>query len=170
MNHHPTATVVFVITQNNILLATKMKKVGAGKWNGYGGKPEPQDNSLRDTACRELFEESGKGIIVQPENLVPRCIINFYSFDNHSEKPDWTVAFYLAFDFTGIASSTEEMSSPTWFSLDQVPYENMLPADQEFIPKILDIQGMGTFYGTVRFSKDMQSIVVSEYNLAPLEI
>jgi 8-oxo-dGTP diphosphatase len=164
------ATVIFVIHHGQILLATKMKKVGAGLLNGYGGKEKSSDISLRHTACRELFEESGEGILVEPENLVPRCLIDFYFFDNHTDEPNWSVAFYLAFNFSGTASTTVEMADPTWHPLDTIPYDQMLPADQEFVPKILDTENHGTFRGLVRFSQDGKSVLSSEYHFAPLEI
>ena len=64
------ATVILIMKEGKVLLARKVKKIGAGMWNGYGGKSEPSDQSLRHTACRELYEESGMGIIVEPEDLV----------------------------------------------------------------------------------------------------
>ncbi len=53
------ATVILLVREGEILLARKLKKIGAGKWNGYGGKPEPGDATLEETAVREMKEEGG---------------------------------------------------------------------------------------------------------------
>jgi len=161
------ATLVFPIKNNQILLAKKMKKVGAGKWNGFGGKSELEDVSIRHTACRELFEESGLGIQTTPEKLIAKAVINFYFFDNQTNEPNWLVAIYLVQDFTGEALSTEEMQMPTWFSIESIPYHEMLPADKDFLPKLF---GEKTFIGKVRFNQDMTKVIESDYSEMPLEI
>lgn len=162
------ATLVFPIKNNEILLAKKMKKIGAGKWNGFGGKPEPLDTSIRHTACRELFEESGYGIVTTPENLIPKAVIDFFFFDNFSDEPNWSVAIYVVFDFSGTATGTEEMQNPTWFNLDSIPYNEMLPADRDFLPRVISSET--TFTGKVRFNTEMNQVIESEYKEAPLEI
>jgi len=161
------ATLIFPIKNNQILLAKKMKKVGAGKWNGFGGKPKLEDFSIRHTACRELFEESGFGIQTTPEKLIARAVINFYFFNNETDEPNWSVAIYLVKDFTGEAKDTEEMQTPTWFSIESIPYHEMLPADKDFLPKLF---GEKTFIGKVRFNQDMTKVIESDYSEMPLEI
>ncbi len=154
------ATVVFVIQNNKILLARKMKKIGAGKLNGYGGKPEPEDISIRHTACRELFEESGKGILVTPDNLSGESTVDFYFHDNKTTEPNWSVVFYLAHTFTGTATSTEEMSDPHWFNLNKIPYDEMLPADRIILEKLLSGKH---FNGFVRFNEEKTDLLESRF-------
>ena len=169
------ATVVFLIKDNKILLARKMKKIGAGLWNGYGGKPEPKDISIRHTACRELYEESGMGIITEPDHLIEVADIDFYK--NKASIADFSVVFYISYLWSGEAGDTEEMKDPTWFTLDDIPYGEMLPADRDFMPKILDkiintdsldknkeIKNNTIIKGKVNFSEDMKSVLRSEYN------
>jgi 8-oxo-dGTP pyrophosphatase MutT (NUDIX family) len=155
------ATVVFPMQQNKVLLGRKMLKVGAGKWNGYGGKPEPEDATIRHTACRELFEETGKGIMCQPEDLSVWAKIDFFLFDNQTSDPNFSVIFYTAEHFSGTAVQTAEMESPTWFAIDSIPYNEMLPADRDFIPKIFAGE---VFVGTVRFNADMSEVLTSSYH------
>jgi len=81
-----------------------MKKVGSGKWNGYGGKSEPTDKSIFHTACRELFEETGNGIVALPEDLIPKCEVDFFFYDNNTDVADWSVVFFLVKKFSGSAS------------------------------------------------------------------
>lgn len=153
------ATVVFPITENKVLLARKMKKVGAGKWNGFGGKPEGNE-TIRETACRELFEESGRGLVCKPEDLMAHAVVDFFFFDNHTGEPNWSVVFYTARIFEGTASGTSEMQSPTWFAYDAIPYDDMLPADKDFIPKIIRRE---IFKGRIRFNANMTGVSESDY-------
>ncbi len=154
------ATVVFLLREGKILLARKMKKIGAGKRNGYGGRSEPTDQSIRHTACRELFEESGEGVVVMPENLICESLVDFYFFDNYTDEPNWSVMFYLAEKFNSEAKSTDEMSDPQWFDIGAIPYEEMLPADKTILEKLL----AGTpFTGYVRFNEKMTALVEAKF-------
>jgi 8-oxo-dGTP pyrophosphatase MutT (NUDIX family) len=159
-------TLIF-FTQNEIevLLALKQKKVGKGKRNGYGGRQEPDDKTIRHTACREAKEETNNGIICFPENLQPQTVIEFFEFGNTTDVPDHKVAIYTCSVFTGSAGETKEMTDPQWydFSLDSmkpVPYSDMLPGDREFLPKILQRE---IFTGKVWFKENFSGIEKSEY-------
>lgn len=154
------ATVVFLIRAGKILLGRKMKKVGAGKRNGYGGRAEPSDISIRHTACRELFEESGEGVVVEPENLVCESLVDFYFFDNHTTEPNWSVMFYIAEKFSGEATGTDEMSDPRWFPLDKIPFDEMLPADKIILEKLLAGK---PFTGRVRFNEKMTELIEAKF-------
>ncbi len=153
------ATVVLIIKNSKILLALKGRKIGKGKWNGYGGKQKEIDATIRDTAVRELFEESGKGISVRKEDLIPCALIDFFLFKNDSTIADFSVVFYTAETFTGTAVTTAEMRKPTWFPVNELP-NNMRPADHTFFSKIIAGE---TFKGTVRFTKNGKSVLTESY-------
>lgn len=157
------ATLTFPIRDNKIVLAIKQKKVGAGKWNGFGGKPEPDDTGIRHTAARELFEESGRGIKAEESDLQPKALIDFYFYDNTTNEPNWSVMIYIAEIFSGKASDTDEMKNATPFPFDKIPYGDMLPADRDFLPKILAGE---TFRGKVRFNETMTEFIELEYEPA----
>lgn len=157
------ATVVFLIKDNKILLAKKTKKIGVGLWNGYGGKKEDEE-SLLHCAKRELCEETG-GVTVEEKDLEHAASINFYKFDNDTKQSDFAVEFFLCKIFEREAIETDEMAQPTWFDLADTEtmikvYEEMLPADKIFIPKILNGE---KFTGEVHFSEDMKSLVSYEF-------
>ena len=52
------ATVLLLLKEDQILLAMKKRGFGVGKWNGVGGKPNP-DEDIVSTAIRESQEEIG---------------------------------------------------------------------------------------------------------------
>lgn len=124
-------TLCFLIIDNQILLAMKKVGFGAGRWNGSGGKPEPEDkNNIETTARREMFEET----TIIPRKLKRVAILNFY----FSEKPEWNqqVIVFITHDWNGIPTETEEMS-PKWFEVDKLPYEQMWDDDKFWLPKVL---------------------------------
>lgn len=162
------ATLVYPLKANYILMATKLKKVGRGKLNGFGGKPEPKDISIHHTAAREFMEEAGSEINTKSENLVKRAEIDFYNFDNKTNEPNWSVVIFIVRDFTGLAKTTLEMEKPLYYDINDLPFEEMLPADREFLPRVLS--DGPTFRGTVRFNTDMTAVIESSYYDIALEI
>lgn len=134
------ATLLFLLKDNQILLAMKKRGFGQGRWNGVGGKPKENENIL-DTAIRETQEEIG----VIPENISQVATLDFY-FQN---KPEWNqqVLVFITNDWEGEPSESEEMK-PQWFDIDKIPFESMWPDDQFWLPQILSgkkIQAKFTF-------------------------
>lgn len=124
------ATLCFLIKGNQILLAMKKRGFAAGKWNGAGGKPKPEDRSIEETAIRETFEETN----VTPKNLKHMATLNFY----FEEKTDWNqqVLVYLTSQWEGVPVETEEMA-PKWFDFDEIPYSQMWEDDSLWLPRVL---------------------------------
>lgn len=143
------ATVVFLVRNGQILLAVKKKKVGKGRLNGFGGKPKVGE-SLRACAKRELFEETGEGIVVEEIDLKPRARIKFFNQENNLDIPDMDVVFYIANEFSGETKETEEMGLPEEYPVDAIPFNQMMAADKYFIPNILRGECLT---GTVNFTK-----------------
>lgn len=146
VNKNPIQTVVFPVKMKDgqileVFTGRKTRKIGESLRNGFGGNTEPQDASIFHTACRELQEETGgkadktKGLICWPSDLKPVAVIDFrlvpmdispkvYFFVVENEK------------LTGKAEETSEMIDFNWFPVDQIPYNEFMPADQLFLPKI----------------------------------
>jgi len=129
-----TATVCLPIQEGKVLLAMKTRKIGMGCWNGYGGGLE-EGETLIECAIRELEEESGLKAI--PEDFCKVAIAEF-----HNEKSDGTVFiskvhFYLVNKWEGEPQELDAMITPTFFDIDNLPFDKMMPADREFFPLIL---------------------------------
>jgi len=130
------ATVVLPIKDGQVLLGMKTRKIGMGCWNGYGGGVEGNE-SMVECAIRELEEESG--LKIEPNDLEKVAIVDF-----HNEKSDGSificrVHFFKAFNWKGEIKETEDgaMITPTFFDIDNLPLDKMMPADKEFMPQIL---------------------------------
>jgi len=123
------STLCFCIRDNSVLLAMKKRDFGAGKWNGYGGKVGEKE-SPRTAAARELKEESN--LFADERTLEQVALVRFY-FDG-SQLFECHV--FLARDWQGEPGESEEMR-PRWFSVSQLPFEEMWVADRKWIPLIL---------------------------------
>ncbi|MDD4785472.1 MAG: 8-oxo-dGTP diphosphatase [Candidatus Shapirobacteria bacterium] len=123
------ATLLFLIKDNQILLAMKKRGFGQGRWNGAGGKPK-EGETIIETAIRETQEEIG----VTPKNISQVATLDFY-FQN---KPEWNqqVLVFTSNDWEGETSESEEMK-PQWFEIDKIPFESMWPDDPFWLPLIL---------------------------------
>jgi len=145
-------TLVFVVDVDHrqVLLGLKKRGFGRGKWNGFGGKLNPGESTVK-AAVREVFEESS--LVVALESLVPAGEVVFLTKD----RPEFAtrVEVFVAFAWTGTPTESEEMV-PQWFPLDRLPFESMWPADPLWLPLIFEGQ---TVSGTVVFSKDDNSVL-----------
>ncbi|KKT40626.1 hypothetical protein A3K29_04415 [Candidatus Collierbacteria bacterium RIFOXYB2_FULL_46_14] len=126
------ATITFLLTEKQILLALKKRGFGQGKWNGTGGKPKEAEDVL-SAAIRETQEE----VNVTPEKLELVAIINFY-FPFVPKDKNWNqqVCVYLSRKWQGTPQETEEMK-PAWFPLDNIPYSEMWWDDEIWLPLVL---------------------------------
>lgn len=129
------ATCLFLIRNGQVLLAMKMKKIGKGKWNGYGGGIEAGETE-RQACVREMKEESG-GVIVDEKDLLK--VADAYFHNNPEDKPPFTLhmAVFFAYKWQGVPITTDEMSNPTWFDFEKIPVDQMIPGDAKWLPVVL---------------------------------
>lgn len=149
------ATVVFPIPKREykIILGIKQEKIGAGLYNGWGGKVEP-GQTIRENVSEEFKQETG-GAICNPDKLYPVALVHFFFFDNDTDIPNFDVTFYIAEEIIGTIKDTREMKGAHEFPLDQIPYGQMLPADEEILSRIINNE---TFFGRVYFNKEMNGL------------
>ena len=146
-----------VITQNNqILLGMKKRGFGTGKYNGYGGKPLPEE-SIEEAALREFTEETC--MQADRRDLVKFGEIDFYF--PHKPEFDQTVHIYRVNQFKGNPKETEEMSH-RWFDITKIPYERMWDDDKYWLPEILDGKKVK---GSIVFREVNQENIVHENDL-----
>ncbi len=114
-----------------ILLGYKKTGFGAGKYNGFGGKLEPGE-SAEAAAVRELYEETGIAVTEKCLHAVGR--LQFY----FPARPEWDqlVHVFLIEPWSGDPVEGTEMK-PVWFTLDQIPYDQMWQDDRHWMPPIL---------------------------------
>ena len=126
---------MFFLRRNEVLLVKKVKKIGKGKWNGYGGEIEPGETQ-RQACAREVREETG-GITVCEKDLVKVADAYFHNTTEEGKEFVCHMATFIAYIWEGEPSSTEEMICPTWFDYHILPVSDMLPADPFWLPLAL---------------------------------
>jgi len=131
------ATLCLLIKENNkekeVLLAMKKRGFGVGKWNGVGGKfdPEKGDKDIVTAAIRETDEEIG----VQIKELEKVAILNFYF--PYNQEWNQQVHVFLAKNWQGEPKESEEML-PKWFRDKEIPFKEMWNDDKFWLPHILN--------------------------------
>jgi len=139
-------TLVIVQHDNKVLLGMKKRGFGAGRWNGFGGKVQP-DESIEDAARHETSEEAG----IHVADLEERGIITF-TFEENDDVLE--VHIFRSTQFMGQPLETEEMK-PQWFAVDAIPFDQMWKDDPLWFPLFLDNK---LFRGAFHFNADHQII------------
>lgn len=117
-----------VINNGNVLLGMKKRGFGEGRWNGFGGKVE-EGETIDAAAKREVEEEAGINVTEMGEVGV----INFSFAENDKELE---VHVFVVTAYTGEPRETEEMR-PEWFVPADIPYTDMWPDDEYWLPLLL---------------------------------
>lgn len=134
-------TLVFIRTPTQILLGLKKRGFGVNKWNGFGGKLEPNE-LIVDAAARELKEECCLTV-----RTIDLSNIGHLEFTFEGDPVMMDVRVYSADVFNGTPTETEEMM-PRWFTYDQIPYDEMWPDDRLWFPCMLKGK---LFYGRFHY-------------------
>ncbi|RWS03392.1 7:8-dihydro-8-oxoguanine triphosphatase-like protein [Dinothrombium tinctorium] len=130
-------TLVFVFRENQVLLGMKQRGFGQDHYMGFGGKLELNE-TLYQCAVRELNEECG----LIANSLTKLGVINF---DYQGEEHIMEVHIYVTSDFDGVPVRSEEMD-PKWFSVDNIPYDQMLRDSPYWFPKVLKNEKLNGFF------------------------
>ena len=128
------ATVVFLVRSEEVLLAMKTEKIGKGCWNGYGGGVEEGETS-EEATVRELYEEAT--VVVKSEDLEKVAIIDFHNTKSDGCKFVCKVHFYISRKWIGEPKESRTMITPTWFDIDNLPFEKMMPSEKYWLKRIL---------------------------------
>lgn len=136
------ATVCLLVKDDEVMLGIKTKKIGAGCRNGYGGGIEP-DELIKEAAIRELEEETGSKvgkvfITTNKENLDKVAVVDFENTKSDGSSFVCKVHFFIIKEWNGEAVNTDEMVDPKFFKINDLPFGDMMLADREFFPLILN--------------------------------
>ena len=117
-------TLCIIEHDGRILLGRKKVRLGAGKWNGFGGKVEPGDTPQAAT-IREVREESG----LEVTDLEQFGLLNFIS----PARAPIEAHLFRTSTFSGTPVETDEMA-PRWFHRSEIPFTEMWSSDLYWWP------------------------------------
>jgi 8-oxo-dGTP pyrophosphatase MutT (NUDIX family) len=146
--HHNTlvdaqrATLVFPMRQDfsDVYLMHRTRGVGAGLWNGMGGRLE-ESESFFECALRESEEESG--IRISPAHLDYRGSLLFI----FNDQPGMYVQVFATYTWTGSPMPiTDAHDRGNWFRSKLLPFADMWPDDPFWFPwMLMGIPFLGLF-------------------------
>ena len=138
-------TLVFLLNDQEILLAMKKRGFGVGKYNGVGGKVG-KDESVLAAAVREANEEIG--VVIAENDLTKVAELTFH----FAGKPEWDILCHAFITRVWVGEPTEsEEMAPEWFDRSEIPFERMWVDDKYWLPMVL---GGDYVSGTFYFSND----------------
>ncbi|UCD44979.1 MAG: 8-oxo-dGTP diphosphatase [Candidatus Bathyarchaeota archaeon] len=143
------ATVTIIRQGDKILLQRKSSgRFGGGKWNGPGGKLQPNETP-EECAAREVHEETGLAIA----NLRHHGALKHYFGD--TDEPTWTVHQFSTSDYEGEPKESEE-GELRWFHVDEIPYKEMWQDDEHWLPLLLQEKD---FAGEFHFNENATQLL-----------
>jgi 8-oxo-dGTP diphosphatase len=131
-------TIAFIIKNGLILLGMKKVRLGAGRFNGFGGHRESNE-TIEEAATREFLEETSSskknldGIKVR--SLIEVGYLEFRFRDTPEFDNDCHI--FLIKEWEGRARESDEMI-PKWVAIDEIPYDLMWQSDRRWLPTLLD--------------------------------
>lgn len=147
------ATLLYVVKNDNILLIFKKKGLGAGKWNGPGGKIKDNETPM-EAAVREIIEETG----ISPTNTKKCGELEFFWGNNPTAFIKAHI--FISSDCAGTLMETDE-ALPKWFKISEIPYSQMWSDDFHWMPLML--QGKN-FKGKFFFDEEGKTLLKHELN------
>lgn len=124
-------TLLFLVKDDQILLAMKKRGFGSDRYNGIGGKIEPGE-TVEQALVRECQEE----INVTPTKFHKVAEHDFTQTENDDPWRMYVHA-YIATEWKGEPEETEEMA-PEWFNISDIPYDRMWQDDVYWLPMVLE--------------------------------
>ena len=123
------ATLLFAVRDDGAMLFIRKKRgLGAGLFNGPGGRLEPGETPLQ-AAIRETREE----VRIDVRSAVRAGSLRFDFADGYRLAGH----VFLSRDWAGTPEATDE-ADPVWFRPAEIPYDRMWKDDALWMPRMLE--------------------------------
>jgi len=137
------ATLVFPVRgtggKRKVLLAKKVRKIGIGCPNGFGGSLN-KGETVKACAVRELRKESG--LVAMQGDLEFVGVMRFHNKREKKNGGGWfvvTVFVFILNKWIGkLKLKKDEMVDDKWYKIYRLPRKKMMPADQFWVPLIFN--------------------------------
>lgn len=122
---------------------TRPEDAHFGKYNGLGGKLEPNEDVVAGMK-RELREEAG----IEPVQMRLKGTVSWPGFGKHGE--DWFAFIFLIERFHGVTLKSSAEGSLEWVPIEEIEQLPLWEGDRYFLPKVFD--GKSTmFHGVMPY-------------------
>ena len=146
------ATICEITRDGKLLLQKKAEgKFGEGKWNGPGGKVEPDETPM-EGVIREVREAPG----LKVRNPKLKGVLDFYFGEN--EEPNWITYIFHVTEYEGELKPNEE-GKLKWFKYEDIPYDKMWQDDKYWLPGFLEGR---SFTGAFWFNEESTKLLRHE--------
>ncbi len=132
-------TLVLLRKDNEILLGMKKRGFGEGRYNGIGGKIKSGE-----TPEEAMVRESQEEIAVKPVEYIKMGKVEFLELYK-GKKENVVFHLYIATKWEGEPKESDEMI-PKWFSISEIPYQQMFPDDKYWLPLVLEGKKVNAFF------------------------
>jgi 8-oxo-dGTP diphosphatase len=122
------ATLIYVFEDNKILLGSKKYGKAKDKLNGFGGKVEVKDKSIKESALRELKEETG----LEVGRIEAHAILDMKWGEDSGAK----ICLFKAYELKNKAQESDEMTV-SWFDKNSIPKAKMWDSDKYWFDLVL---------------------------------
>jgi 8-oxo-dGTP diphosphatase len=122
----PDKTQVLMIHRNK-----RPEDIHYGKYNGLGGRLEPNENVIAGIR-REIFEESG----LYADKMILRGTISWPGFGKNGE--DWFGFIFRIEQWHGAVHEGNHEGTLEWVPLSAFPTLPLWPSDHKFLPMVFD--------------------------------
>lgn len=137
-------TLLYITRGNEVLLIKKKRGLGAGLYNGVGGKVKVGE-APENAAVRECIEEIG----IEPMGIKRGGLLEFWNYEDGAIESIHYVYIFTASGYRGEPRETKE-AIPLWFKIEELPYDLMWEDDRYWLPHVLKGRGV---YGRFIFDK-----------------
>jgi 8-oxo-dGTP pyrophosphatase MutT (NUDIX family) len=150
--------VLVLLTKNDQLyLGQKKLKIGKNQLNAPGGKFEKDDGgNPKRAAIREVRQESG--VTIREEDLVQVALLHIYR-QGHGHEIELHVLKTSC--WSGDLKETEELGLLKPYPLDDIPYGDMMSADEKWLPFVLFGLSIETTFVYDKERKNISSLVIT---------
>lgn len=147
-----------------LLARKKTGEIGIGKVSAPGGKVEPGETP-RQACTREDYEEVGISIPNNTIDLLEAALLDVFTATGDGPYEHFMrVGVYRGDAFSGEPSETKDMHRPFWSPFSEIPYEDMYPGDDMWMPYVLSGE-----YPPLHFSIYRRDGVCEKIESQPLE-
>jgi 8-oxo-dGTP diphosphatase len=131
------AVLVYVTCGDEVLMLQRggrPEDFHSGKWNGLGGKLDPDESPL-EAAVRETREESG--LALSPVSFRARGFVQFPNFKPQKSEDWWVSVFTVELSRKPAQLRAGDEGSLHWVARARVLELPLWPGDREFLPRVL---------------------------------